>query len=313
MTKQDMFNAIVEVYSKRMPLYSETIKEGFISKTFLNYDDKGNMAKVKQLAFVEKKNHTEVMQNVPGPWAKVFVSVNYNPIADKLNINELHSGYAYAGRKLKIYPISRKTNLVTYTKEMYLFGGEKKNKPRRFKGYAIPYMPLNAQEAVKCMLNISQDMCPVLPVSLKHYVNAESEWDAMESALGYTISRSLRKLSSKDVYMILNSFANPQDRLRYSLYAGDCRHKPNDELIEQSYYSNGIAYGLLGHLLCIDNLYHHWDIMEWIELKNKTNQKIVIRPMDMKEIISECNTMREKLYNINHRKVEVVEQELLEV
>jgi hypothetical protein len=313
MTKQDMFNAIVEVYSKRMPLYSETIKEGFISKTFLNYDDKGNMAKVKQLAFVEKKNHTEVMQSVPGPWAKVFVSVNYNPIADKLNINELHSGYAYAGRKLKIYPISWKTNLVTYTKEMYLFGGEKKDKPRRFKGYAIPYMPLNAQEAVKCMLNISQDMCPVLPISLKHYVNAESEWDAMESALGYKVSKSLRKLSSKDVYMILNSFANPQDRLRYSLYAGDCSHTPNKELIEQNYYSNGIAYGLLGSMLCVNNLYHHWDVMEWIELKNKTNQKIVIRPMDMKDIISECKTMRQKLYNINHSKVEVVEQELVEV
>lgn len=297
MTKQDMFNSIVEVYSKRMPLYSETNKEDFISKTFLNFDDQGNMAKVKQLAFVEKKNHTEVMQSVPGPWAKVFISVNYNPIADKLNINELITGYAYAGRKLKIYPVRKKTNLLTYTKEMYLFGGDKKNKPRRFKSSIIPYLPLNVTQAVKCMLNIEQDMCPILPISLKHYVNAESEWDAMESALGYKVSKSLRNLSVKDVYLILNRLANPQDRLRYSLYVADAGYKNNENT--DSYYSNGDAYRALGNLMglpCNNTFNLQWDIMEWIDLKNKTNQKIVIKPIDKEDLIEECHTMRQK-YN----------------
>ena len=63
MTKLDMFNAMVEGYSTRMPLYSETIKEGFISKTFLNYDDKGNMAKVNYLVMEDAVELQKLIRN----------------------------------------------------------------------------------------------------------------------------------------------------------------------------------------------------------------------------------------------------------
>lgn len=299
MTRLEMFNSIVQKFNQRMPIYSETTNEKFMSVTLQWIDDNGAMDRIKQAVFVDKADPSVVAFNEMGSvWFKGYVSVNYDLTTQKINVNQLLTGYKYAGRKKKIYPFRDRHNLVTFTDQIYYFTQDKANKPRRFLADKIGGMPMNAYEAVTTMLDI--DYVPSLPVSLRYYYDAENEWDACNWALGFKVPSYLKKFAPADVYKVFSVLKNPEDRLKLSMYIQD-----NDVSIE--YITGYELYSILTNLLTnAEGPYAsdiRYELISWFGLLNQTKRKITLEKRSVQVIYNEIKEMMDLLtYKANKKR-----------
>ena len=296
MTKQEIFNKIVEQYKEfGLRVHTEHAKDGFNSVCFVRDESMNSLIKqIKTEVFDAKcKDHYEYLasRNIYLPAYKSYLTVNYDERTDKINLNEMYVGYAYGRYKKRIYPVRTRRNILTFTDSMYMFTSDKRNAPRRFKANVIPYQNLYTTTAIKAMLDIDFD--PQLPISLKNYFVAQDEWDALTTHLGYRVPRTIRNFNKYAAYKIM-SVINRDDLLKLCIEIEDNYPEPMDIRFEKQGNMGSYLYKALGNVVLGSKTFDAY-MTELVDYHYQLKTKVSLDKRSEETILKEIVTAQNKL------------------
>ena len=173
-----------------------------------------NMEKVKE--FVTKNGYKynetlfDMVHNKPS--YKEYYTILYHKIKDKISLGRFMVGYAYSGKKNRIYPYRSKIPVLCVSKHIYCFWH--KNKPR----ILTSTYPNNAGEwgqiVARAFLKVSYESN--LWISYRHYIGTNNEWEAMENYFGRSIPKELHSLGADTVCRLYREFFGERSK-KYEL------------------------------------------------------------------------------------------------
>lgn len=207
--KKEMFNKLVEKIKANPDLYSThkvTIKEGLEVHTF-GHICNTDLAEAKTLFKEKGYKGSDVYEQANilsynRKLSNLYLVLLYNTDRDKISISVFESGYAYAGRKGRYYPLRKNIPMFAWTKHMYNLqprGRIYKPSPRIQLGEIglYGYFPSIGELVTKTFLQI--DYRPTVNISYRYFAETKNDFEAIGNMFGIKVPKSLYKFNSNDV------------------------------------------------------------------------------------------------------------------
>jgi hypothetical protein len=200
--KKQLFNKLVDQIRSNPDLYSThkvTYKDDLEVHTF---GHAGN----KELTEIKKALDThgyKIDSLSTHKISNTYLTLLYAGDKDKISISLFNSGYAYAHRKKRYYPVKQNTPVFAWTKHMYNLQPQGRGKyipnPRIQLGSINLYgtFPQVGEIITKTLLNI--DYLPQVLISYRHIMNTKNDFEAIGNMFGVNVPKALHKFYSNDV------------------------------------------------------------------------------------------------------------------
>jgi hypothetical protein len=195
--KKEKFDKLVELIAMNPLLYSSykiTNKDGLEVHCFGDKDNK-SLEEAKALFRGKGYKGDDVYAeanalNNQGKLVADYTTFLYNAEKDKISIGLFRTGYAYANKKQRFYPIKKNEPVLAWTKHIYCFRRELTNKisPRIQLG-GVSGSELSTL-ITKTLYNI--DYIPDAWISYRHFIDTKDEYEALERYTGSKLPEALK-------------------------------------------------------------------------------------------------------------------------
>lgn len=271
--KKEKFDKLVGLIAMNPSLYSSykiTNKDGLEVHCFGDKDNKG-LEEAKALFRGKGYKGDDVYAeanalNNQGKLVSDYCTFLYNSEKDKISIGLFRTGYTYANRKKRFYPIKKNVPVLAWTKHIYSFRRELTNKisPRIQLGGVSVLGHGNELSALitKTLYNI--DYIPDAWISYRHFIDTKDEYEALER---YTGSKLPEVLKHYRPSIILALYKSLKDFTKFDIIISHM-HQTHPKCRDASIWDMD-EYFAIGHRLS----YIHYDLFVLIICNKITDEE----------------------------------------
>lgn len=138
------------------------------------------------------------------PAISMYHTILYNKHKDKISMGTLYTGFKYADRKNRYYPLKRKVYTFCYSKHMYSFV---RNKPRILTSRLLMY-GADTELISNVVLNINYTCAWSIPY--KYMLNTKNKYEAISNYYGLNIPVEMHNhLYEYVLYDFIREYINP--------------------------------------------------------------------------------------------------------
>jgi hypothetical protein len=314
--KKDLFNRIIEALKEMLPVYTTTVRESFTCVSFLYNDDKGGIQQLKELLADKSKTHEQhhkdlayTMHNT----TKTYIRVAYDFLKDKISVGTFETGYRWASRKKKYYPVGRNTPIYCYSKHLYHFQnrGISKGKPRIMWSTTITHYNEPLKKIGQLMLNINYE--PSAMILARYCMNTKDEWEAIYNKTGVRIPKALRIFNKSEICELVSVLRNPNELSSLCMFIskGDKEKvltEEDDDPRDFDFY--GMSTRAENRLMSVLSVMmfgekQEWLVRDWIQDLVKLKRKTTLRITSKKRIEEEHRRMSREVALMGIRSIKV--------
>lgn len=233
--KKEIYNKIVNAIMARPELYSThkiTYKEGLEVHTF---GRPGNTDLADAKALFKEKGYKgdEVYKDanklsVTSRLVNTYLTILYGEDTDKISIALFDSGYAYAAKNHRYYPLKKNTPMFAWTKHMYNLGpqrGRKKPLPRIQLGSISLYGAFPGVDDMITKILLGVDYVPKARISYRHLMNTKDDFQGLSNLFGIKIPEAIKQFAVEDVQMLYKTMKDHNQINKLCQFVSGNQHK----------------------------------------------------------------------------------------
>lgn len=214
--KKELFDRIVAYVSTLKPIHTHTVKEDFESYCF-KFHDASEAVKELKAGIEEGVSNQKLAYKFSNPRHR-YVTLLYNHVKDSISVSEFETGWAYAFKKDRWYPLSKNKPIACYSKRLYMFHHQNR-KPRIMSAhvgnlYGMPY-----REIFRMLMGSEHN--PSLAVTARHAFGTKDDWEVIYNATGVKVPKALRIFPESDVFDLIRVLRNPNELSSLCMYLAE--------------------------------------------------------------------------------------------
>ena len=211
--KKELFDRIVAYVSTLKPVHTHTVKEDFESYCFKIHDATEAIKELK--AGIENGVSNQALSYKYSYTRNSYVTLLYNHVKDSISVSEFETGWAYAFKKDRWYPLSKNKPIACYSKKLYMFE-PRTRKPRIMSANSGNMYGMPFREIFRMLMGSEHHSG--LPISARYASGTKDDWEVIYNATGVKVPKALRIFHESDIFDLIRVLRNPNELSSLCMY-----------------------------------------------------------------------------------------------